>query len=193
MTPPDSLSDCTTSLQPFSCTFWLALEALEQDVREYLTDYTCVIGDNLFFPYLTIDFRNDDERLQGARRRVACNAKQALCNRHCLYMETSKECPEAAGALKNALRCHFIIIFDDRNCECWQISPDHDNEWTRKGCTMKRIFSASLLGSPGLRKLHEWINEIHRWATTKYGPACGKEIRTHLQGRNAKETGTVIQ
>lgn len=184
-TPPDSLSEHIPVPQPFSCTFWLTLQALPQDIRRYLTDYTCVLGGNLVFPYLTVDFRNDEEELPETRRRAACNAKQALYNRCCLYMETLKEHFEAAGALNKALHCHFIIIFDDMDCEGWHITPDQDKKWTGKGCTMKRVFSASLLGPDDLEKLHEWVNEIHHWAATKYGPACAGEIRTCLRAENA--------
>lgn len=192
-TPPESLSKYTTLAQPFSCNFWLTVQALNQDVRAHLKNYTCVLGGRLVLPYLTVDFRSDLEKFHEARRRAACNANQALYNRWSLYMKTRNGCSGAARTLNKALHCHFMIIFDDRDAECWQLTPDQDKEWTGKGCTMKQISSASLLVPDDLKELHEWINEIHYWAATKYGPACAEEIRTRLQVGNATNDSTAAR
>ncbi len=173
---------------PFACTFWLSKKAFDADLHRHLDDYTCVLGNALVLPYLTVDFRKEDEQLEETRRRAACTGMRALFNRHYLYLKTHKGIPAAAGKRDYAFCCHFMVIFDEVKYEGWEITAEKDGVWTHESCTMKRIFRSWLREASSIKELYEWICKIHRWGATKYGPACMEEIRASLTSLRLKQT-----
>lgn len=189
---PEPRPQSTTAPSTLACTFWLSMQFCDQDSRKYLRGSTCVLGGKLVFPYLTVDFRKDQEHIDDARRRAACNGAQVLFNRHRLYAKTREMTQGAKRVQDNAIHRHFMIVFDDTDYEGWQITADKDNGWSGKGCTMRRIFYSTLLDAESVKDLYGWIHEIHCWAATQYGPACIEEIRTCLQGMNSKQDPAVV-
>ena len=184
--PPGLKSQCIESFPPFACVFGLPKQACDGYTRLYLVNFTYVLGGKMMFPYLTVDFRKDQEEMQNTIQRAACNGAQSLFNRHCLYMRTRGRLEEAAKARDNALHSHFMIVFDNAKFEGWKITADHDDGWKGKGCTMKQIFCSELLEAQDVKFLYEWIQEIHYWGATRYGPACIEDIRTCLMASSRK-------
>ena len=43
-------------------------------------------------------------------------------------------------------------------------------EFKWNGCKLNRIFKDDLTIAEGVRDLVDWVNEIHCWALTVYGP-----------------------
>ena len=179
--PPGLQPLCIESFPPFACTFGLPEQARDEDIRKYAANFMCLIGGKMMFPYLTVDFRKNQEQLRTTIQRAAHNGTQSLYNRHRLYLRARERLGEAAKARdNNAFHSHFMIVFDKAKYEGWQIIADHDDRWEGKGCTMERVFSSDLLEAEKVRDLHRWIRCIHNWGAMTYGPACVKDIRTYL-------------
>ena len=185
--PPNLTCQSTKASSAFACTFWLSTQAYNEDLQECLNVYTCVLAGELVLPYLTVDFRKEQEQMEETRRRAAYIGTQALFNRHRLHMMTQKEIPTDSRTRDYSLSCHFMIIFDKAIYEVWEITADKDDEWIDKGCTMKRILRSTLYAAASVKHLYTWVCEIHYWAATKYGPACVEEIRTWSKEDQAKE------
>lgn len=177
---PGPESQYMGDLHPFACTFWLPAGAYGPGLEEYLSYFTCCLGDTMIFPYLTVDFRGEEEQIGETRLRAAYSGTQALFNRFRLHKKAWGKAQPDTEAGDSMVLCHFIILFDKKNCEGWQITVDKHDEWTGKGCTMRRIFYSSLRSAKSIQILDEWIHEIHHWAATRYGPAGIEEIRTCL-------------
>jgi hypothetical protein len=180
LAPPGRRTQCERLPQSLASTYWLSGKASDRGLSMYLDKYTCVLGGNFMFPYLTVDFRNGGEEMEETRRRGACNGSQALFNRYRLYAKAREVSETPAKARDDSLHCHFMIVFDGREYEGWRITLDKDEGWSEKGCTMRMIFESTLRRAECVRGLYEWIYQIHRWAESKYGPACIEEIRTCL-------------
>ena len=184
--PPDFLSQRKESFPPFACAFGLSEQACGEEIREYLYDFMFVLGGRMMFPYLTIDFRKDQEHMQDTIQRAACHGTQSLYNRHRLYLMARERLGEAVKARDNTLHSHFMIVFDSAKYEGWQITADHDDKWEGKGCTMKRLFGSELLKAVSVRSCDEWIRHIHYWGATEYRSACIEDIRTYLMASRQK-------
>ncbi|ERF68015.1 hypothetical protein EPUS_06405 [Endocarpon pusillum Z07020] len=186
--PPNWRYQSSKAPSPFACTFWLSISAFAKDLRKCLDHCTCVLGGAMVLPYLTVDFREEHERIDETRQRAACIAVHTLFNRCHLYMRTHKGIPAAAGKRDYPFCSHFMIIFDNARYEGWEIAADTDGEWTDETCMMKRIFLSTLYTAESVEDLYTWICEIHCWGATKYGPACMEEIRTFLMPSSLKQT-----
>ena len=46
---------------------------------------------------------------------------------------------------------------------------------------MSRIFRGFCDTEDGLRLCVQWLNEIHAWGLTKYGPACQRDLKGCLR------------
>ena len=178
--PPGLKSQCIESFPRFACAFGLSKQACDEDIRQYLDHFTYILGSKMIFPYLTVDFRKNQEQMQNTIQRAACYGAQSLFNRHRLYMRTQERLEKAAKARDNALHSHFMIVFDKAKFEGWEITAEYDDGCKGKGYTMKRIFHSQLREAQSVRFLCEWIEEIHYWGATRYGPACIEDIRTCL-------------
>jgi hypothetical protein len=109
--PPHPESGCTTTPSPFGCTFWLRSLPLGQEVARGFDFYTFVLGGHLVFPYLTVEFRNDQEEMEGTELRAAYSDTQSLFNRYRLYIQAFKK-TLITSTTKDAPHCHFVIIFN---------------------------------------------------------------------------------
>jgi hypothetical protein len=162
------------------CSYWLSLEAFNQEYRAHVEEYVKVMYEDFTCPYFTVEFKKDGLEQTVAENQVAAAGTLALYNRYRLKaMRVSLRDKPQWGP--NDLRDleHYGLTFIGSQYTVWQLLPTlEDGQW--KGCTMRRIFQSRCNFKEGVRPLIHWLNEIHFWGLRKYGPACERDIKKCL-------------
>jgi len=182
--------DYAFDIQP-DCMYWISLQAFNPEYREAVAGYVHVndLTEGLLCPYLTVEFSEDAAGSVKASQKIAVAGSLALYNRYMLRKKRLEQC--GLDSTSDAYRDirHYGILFQAAYYEVWIVRPDiQEGSW--QGCTMSRLYFAKLdMGAPQVRKLIDWLNEIHRWAITEHGPACKLDVKTVLQhARNGVTT-----
>lgn len=181
----NSAAEWAGDLRP-DCSYWLSIRGFNRDYSHQVQTVTYV-KHKAICPYLTVEFKRDNESEDVAIAQVAAAGAIALFNRFRLY--------HSAVASKNDqwvlvpvhdLR-HYAITFVGSRYVVWvlRVRVDSSAEWD--GCTMERLVTADCSeNSVSVRELAHWINEIHRWTLTAHGPECKNEIKAVLRGAGVR-------
>ena len=186
--PPILLPNVSPRLYGFDirpdCTYWLSLQAFNRQWRDRIQDHAFVVYRRATCPYFTIEFKRDDSTSITAENQVAIAGAVALYNRYLLRSEylglAKKDISDNAG-LK-----HYGATFEGCKLVIWCIEPIFAQDKTWNGCTMSRIFRGYCDREEGLKSCVQWLNEIHAWALTKYGPACQRDLKGCLGARGIR-------
>lgn len=162
------------------CAYWLSLRGFSPKYRSQIQNCVFVHG-SITCPYLSIGFRRDGQSEDAVIAQVAAAGSMALFNRFKLRAEAVK----ANSNLGNdASIRHYALTFAGPRFVLWVLQPTYGNAWN--GCTMKRLVGADCAHDYGIRELVDWINEIHRWALSRHGPSCERDIKavaSHEEGK----------
>ena len=76
---------------------------------------------------------------------------------------------------------HYGATFSGCDYSLWCIEPKLAEDGTWDGCTMSRIFQGYCDTKEGLKSCVRWLNEIHAWGLTEYGPALQRDLKGCMQ------------
>lgn len=188
--------------------YWLSLTCFHYDYRAAIAEFVPVHNDVRFCPYLTVDFRRDGDPLTKSSEQVATIAALALYNRCLLKAQRLKKTSKAWTYKHTCNLRHYAIILYDSQYVVWcvylkgepgELICTHDWKWP--GCMVRRVARGDLRLRDGVRRLAEWINEIHRFGLGRHLNmikkdlqiliGCDKDIvRPSLGGEGAEDSDT---
>ncbi|KAI1161586.1 hypothetical protein F5B18DRAFT_627448 [Nemania serpens] len=162
------------------CTYWLSLKGFNQEYRCQIPN-CAFVQDYITCPYFTVEFKQDGQSESVTERRVAAAGSLALFNRWYLYSEACKANPSLPDNTPHIR--HYALTYLGPKFVFWIIQPTlKGSQWD--GCTITRLFGADCTDEFGVRQLIDWINEIHRWGLSEYGPRCEGDMRAILKIEN---------
>jgi len=184
--PPPSLTDEPGAHYAFDLrpdvSYWLSLQAFNRDYVGQVEEYVLVVNKTITCPYFTVEFKKDDRELIAAINQVAAAGALALYNRY-LLKKTRVEDRSTRAWRPGDLRrlTHYTLTFTGARYTFWRLRPDVDltnGQW--KGCKMERVFQNSADTAKGVSSLIDWLNAIHFWGLSEYGPSCQADIKRCL-------------
>jgi hypothetical protein len=172
------------NLRP-DCAYWLSLLAFSNNYRGLVNIAAYTVDNRITCPYLTIEFKKTDLKVEQAVNQVIAASALALYNRFRLKERrlnvTMKPWTEKHF---NHIR-HYAITFSASTADIWLVRlkhpPDMDFSavsWT--GCDAMRIGQCVCSSSLAVGDLVDWINVIHWWGIRKHGRYCADDIKATL-------------
>lgn len=109
-------------------------------------------------------------------KQVVSAGALALFNWHYLHAKAREP---RLGLERRNVR-HYTLIFVGHKFVFWVLEPTLDDGGGWAGCVMKRLFGADCTDEYAIRELAHWINEIHRYSSSRHGPSCKRDITAIL-------------
>ncbi|KAI0097282.1 hypothetical protein GGR51DRAFT_541265 [Nemania sp. FL0031] len=156
------------------CAYLLSLQAFQPGFRSQVQNHVSVVQQRAFCPYLTIEFKKDEENLDTARYQVAVSSAMSIYNRYLLKSSTLQASGASWSEEDQSQMRHYGITFTGSNWNLWCTVPKSFSEWT--GCTMSSIYSGDCRTLAGIGRLVEIINDVHYWGLEVYGKSCKNDI-----------------
>ncbi|KAF2804512.1 uncharacterized protein BDZ99DRAFT_467519 [Mytilinidion resinicola] len=171
------------------CAYHVSLQAFQSGFRPSVRKHVSIVQKRAFCPYLTIEFKRDEETLATARHQVAVASAMALYNRYRL-----KDCAlQMSGGNwleqdMNQMR-HYGITFTGSTWDLWCTVPKTFETWT--GCSMSAIYSGDCCILAGVEKLTSTINDIHYWGLMVHGKSCKADIAAKIHSDPDADTNDI--
>jgi len=202
--PPPLLSGEKSEGKDFNlrpdCAYWQSLLAFSNAYRDLVNIEAYMVDNRITCPYLTIEFKKTDLKVEQAVNQVIAASALALYNRFRLKERrlnvTKKPWTEKYF---NHIR-HYAITFSASTADIWLVRlkhpPDMDFSavsWT--GCEAMRIGKCICSSSLAVGDLVDWVNVIHWWGITRHGRYCADDIKATLMAgkpRTAKRVSELF-
>jgi len=171
------------------CAYHISLQAFRPGFRPSVRKHVSVVQKRAFCPYLTVEFKKDEETLATARHQVAVASAMALYNRYRL-----KSCAiqmsgsEWSNEHKNQMR-HYGITFTGSTWDLWCTVPKTFETWT--GCDMSTIYSGDCCILAGVQQLVNIVNDIHYWGLAVHGRSCKADIAAKIHSDPDADTNDI--
>ena len=162
------------------CCYWLNVFAYNQEYVSQVETWTYVHQQEITCPYLTIEFKRDHASEEQARLQVVAAAAVALYNRFELRnRRLQTQGAQWTEALRKVIR-HYGLTFSGSKYTVWVIEPrSSTSAWD--GCVMRRLAFGYCEHIADVRKLVQWINEIHCWGLTTHARRCQKDVKLTME------------
>jgi hypothetical protein len=171
------------------CVYHVSLQAFQPGFRPSIRKHVSVVQKRAFCPYLTIEFKRDEDTLATARQQVAVASAMALYNRYrlkcCALQMTGEEWTEED---REHMR-HYGITFTGSTWDLWCTVPTSFLTWT--GCNMSTIYSGDCCILAGVQQLISIINDIHYWGLMVHGRACKADIAAKVHSDPDADTNDI--
>ncbi|KAI1272450.1 hypothetical protein F5Y07DRAFT_302183 [Xylaria sp. FL0933] len=175
------------------CTYHVSVQAFQPGFRALVEEHTSVVQQRAFCPYLTVEFKKDEQDLNTAYYRVAVASAISLYNRFRLksvMLGASRDKDSWSEEDKSQMR-HYGITFTESSWKLWCTRPKTFPEWT--GCVMSSIHTGNCCSLAGTQKLVDIINDIHYWGLEVHGKSCKADITARVRAYpQADETDITI-
>ncbi|KAI0486007.1 hypothetical protein F4859DRAFT_351288 [Xylaria cf. heliscus] len=168
------------------CTYHVSLQAFQPGFRSNVRRHVSVVQQRAFCPYLTIQFKKDEENLDTARYQVAVSSAMSLYNRYLLKSLALQASGDSWLEEDQSQMRHYGITFTGSDWNLWCTVPKTFAEWT--GCTMSSICSADCRTLAGIQQLVELLNDIHYWGLEVHGKSCKRDIHVKSQSNPSADT-----
>jgi hypothetical protein len=193
-TPP-LLSPNNSPAKPYDfdiypdCQFWLCDKILNADYREAVSQLVHCKALDTFCPYFSIEFKAKLESTRIVVNQVVAAGSVSLFNRYQLKLHAY---PHPNQEQLELVR-HFGLTMEKEKWIVWHFVPKTvDGAWT--GCRAIYLDGGNCRTEQGVRRLPQWINEIHRWGLCEYALGCEDDIK-HILSRapnNVRVSGVGI-
>lgn len=191
--PPPLLSGEKSEGKDFNlrpdCAYWQSLLAFSNAYRDLVNIEAFTVDNRITCPYLTIEFKKTDLKVEQAVNQVIAASALALYNRFRLKERRLKVTMKPWTEKHfNHIR-HYAITFSASTADIWLVRlkhpPDMDFSavsWT--GCEAMRIGQCVCSSSLAVGDLVDWVNVIHWWGITRHGRYCADDIKAILSSGN---------
>jgi len=176
------------------CSYWLSLEGFNPDYAGEIISAVYVDRDWITCPYFTIEFKKAGESNDRAKLKACAAASVALYNRYLLKCGAvvigKQKWPDSDIEQVK----HYIMTFGGHEYRIFVLRANFasgSNEWD--GCTATPICHATCTSMAGIRRLQNWINEIHRWGLSKHATGCHADVKTILEAGNYDVSGMDLE
>jgi hypothetical protein len=171
------------------CAYHVSLQAFQPGFRPSVRKHVSVVQKRAFCPYLTIEFKKDEETLATARHQVAVASAMALYNRYrlknCALQMSGGQWSEEH---KSQMR-HYGITFTGSTWDLWCTVPKTFETWT--GCEMSTIYSGDCCILVGVQQLVSIVNDIHYWGLAAHGRSCKADIAAKIHSDPDADTNDI--
>ncbi|KAI0406510.1 hypothetical protein F4802DRAFT_558067 [Xylaria palmicola] len=161
------------------CAYHVSLQAFDPNLRPNIHRHVLVLQKRAFCPYLTIEFKKDEDSLAVARHQVAVASAIALYNRYRLKREALEMSGDEWSEQHRSQLRHYSITFAASSWILWCAVPKTFADWT--GCDVFDIFSGDCCILPSAQKLVSAINDIHYWGLQIHGESCKADIYAKIR------------
>ena len=185
---PSPVNEFTFDIRP-DCAYWVSLQGTNMNLRYMIETIIHTIYQNFASPYLTIEFKKDDQDWKVALNQLAAASALALYNRFCLRQEGFVQGETWTRRLTGVLR-HYGLAMRGDEYTVWCTRPRLTNDFTWAGCEMKRIGSGRCSRDNEIRELIHWINEIHCWGLIKHAPRVEKDLKRKMEEHHKQQRGS---
>ncbi|PVH91204.1 hypothetical protein DM02DRAFT_620653 [Periconia macrospinosa] len=171
------------------CAYHVSLQAFQPGFRPSVRKHVSVVQKRAFCPYLTIEFKKDEQTLATARHQVAVASAIALFNRYRL-----KSCAlQMSGRIwseedMSQMR-HYGITFTGSSWDLWCTVPKTFETWT--GCNMSTIYSGDCCILAGVQQLVSIMNDVHYWGLQVHGRSCKADIAAKIHSDPDADTNDI--
>ncbi|KAI0811439.1 hypothetical protein GGR55DRAFT_101642 [Xylaria sp. FL0064] len=175
------------------CTYHVSVQAFQPGFRALVEEHTSVVQQRAFCPYLTVEFKKDEQNFNTACYQVAVASAISLYNRYrlkSLMLEASRDRDSWSEEDKSQMR-HYGIKFTGSRWKLWCTKPKTFPEWT--GCVMSSIHAGNCCSHASTQLLVDLINDIHYWGLEVHGKSCKADITARVRScPQADETDITI-
>ncbi|KAF2145845.1 uncharacterized protein K452DRAFT_220771 [Aplosporella prunicola CBS 121167] len=175
------------------CSYWITLQAFHPKYRKRIEEHVLVRHGRILWPYFIIEFKKDSESnrngttFKTARNQIAAASAIGLYNRWKLKKRALDATGQQWGPKTAQMLRHYGITFVGCNYDIWCIEADVGSSGTWTGCRMFRLYEDKCSTAEGVHGFINWVNEIHSWGLTVYGPDCEKDVKDCID--SASEAG----
>ena len=174
-------SNYSFDLRP-DCSYWLSIRAFNPDYQSHIESLIHVIYEESTCPYFTIEFKKDNQHEERAISQIAAAASLALYNRFLLRQKRLHKQGQIWTQENTKVLRHYGLTMRGATYTVWCVKPTlAEFEWA--GCKMTRIGHGYCNRVTDVRRLFQWINEIHCWGLTVHGPRCEKDIKLIMESQ----------
>jgi hypothetical protein len=171
------------------CAYYVSLQVFQSGFRTNVRNHVAVVQKRAICPYLTVEFKKDEETLDTAQHQIAVASAMALYNRYrlksCALQMSGKEWSEQD---KDQMR-HYGITFTGSTWKLWCTVPNTFPTWT--GCHMSVLYSGDCSILTSVQKLIPVINDIHYWGLEVHGRSCKEDIAAKVRSDPDADTGDI--
>lgn len=190
--PPPQVNGPELTQPPFAfnmkpdCTYWLTLCRMNPRYRSMASRLTYTLPQiQAMAPYLTIEFKKDDQDYEVAENQLAASVAVILYNRVRLRCDRLQACqtPRSNWSGKHFADIkHYAIGFNGSQARIYRAYPnltfaevageallteqtesEHPANTIWKGCRLDDFSLMDAQRVDGVLSLQEWVNEIHCW------------------------------
>lgn len=186
----DQQDGYTFDVRP-DCSYWISLSGFNSNYHGDIRRWLHVLYKRMTCPYLTVEFKKDDENVNQAQRQASAPAAVAVYNRYRLKQVAIQTDDSRAWTEEDReLMRHYVLTFTGENFDVWimraEPQPNGDTAWD--GCRMVRLCKSACDSIDGVRKLAFWLNEIHRWGLGAHAAGIEEDIKKILNFRDVQTT-----
>jgi len=169
----------TFDLRP-DCSYWISTKAINENYRSYIGQWCYVWKRVITWPYLTVEFKRDEPAIECAQRQVMAAGSLALYNRFLLMKKRVEVSGEPWCDRDTSRVRHYGLTMTGALFTVWCLLPTFKPGFVWSGCEMIRVEEGTCTEAPDVRKLIDWLNEIHCWGLTRHGATCLKDVKICL-------------
>lgn len=186
----DQQDGYTFDVRP-DCSYWISLSGFNSNYHGDIRRWLHVLHKRMTCPYLTVEFKKDDENIDQAQRQASASAAVAVYNRYLLKQAAMETDDSRTWTEKDReLMRHYVLTFTGENFDVWimraELKPDGDTSWD--GCRMVKLCMSACDSIDGVRKLALWLNEIHRWGLGAHATGIEEDMKKILNFRDVQTT-----
>ena len=185
---PSPANEFAFDLRP-DCAYWISLQGTNRNLIYIIEAIIHTIFHHFTSPYLTIEFKKDDQDWKVALNQLAAASALALYNRFCLRQKSFVQGETWTRRRTRVLR-HYGLAMRGDAYTVWCTTPRLTEDFTWAGCEMKRIGSGSCSRDNDLHELIHWINEIHCWGLIKHAPRVEKDLKRKIEEHHKQHGGS---
>jgi hypothetical protein len=155
--------------------FWLCDKIINADYRESIRHAVHRKALGAFCSYFSIEFKAKTDDRRTVENQVAAAGSISLYNRYRLKLDA---CPRPTSQQLIMVR-HYGLTMEKEDWAVWLFEPKiADEAWA--GCKIRKLDDGTCKAEHGVRRLLEWINEIHRWGLCEYALECEDDVKRIL-------------
>ncbi|KAI1430983.1 hypothetical protein GGR50DRAFT_698467 [Xylaria sp. CBS 124048] len=151
------------------CAYYISLQAFPTTYRDKVDKFVSVVQKRAFAPYLTIEFKKENETAATTRNHLAAASAMALYNRWRLKSAALHHLLKNKGTWPEEQKLqmrHYGITLVGPTWQLWYTTPKTYHKWT--GCTMSHIIDGQCTDLDGVIRLLDSINDVHYWGLTEH-------------------------
>ena len=184
-TTDTSWNDYAFDLRP-DCAYWLSMDAFNPNYASQIRNHVHVINRRITSPYLTIEFKKDEENVWAAENQVAAASSVAIYSRYRLRARALRLSEKVWSVRKSKALRHYCMTLKGVTYCVWLMEAKLTSRWEWAGCEMRVLYRGELVSPASVQDLICWVNEIHLWGLTVHGPKIQDDVKVCINPQESR-------